>query len=212
MPVARSAARPGRSCPRSYFYGPQALAGEACLRVDSLWVAGGLYGNPFALDALLEAYDREGGVKALVFNGDFHWVDIDPVKVAIEDERLAAALAVVSLEQGVEGERVAIQPARHPQRIDIQACLARESLRPVEIGARAASAGPRHAKRDGHAFRRSSRAAQGTARRPPSALPRAACPWCRSSGSESRRWRSRRRSRRSDLRSSACAVRRRDRP
>ncbi|TMK79447.1 MAG: hypothetical protein E6G45_03410 [Actinobacteria bacterium] len=101
MPVARSAARPGRSCPRSYFYGPQALAGEACLSVDSLWVAGGLYGNPFALDALLEAYDREGGAKALVFNGDFHWFDVDPP----EFERIdAAVLGFHALRGNVETE------------------------------------------------------------------------------------------------------------
>ena len=46
------------------------------MRVDTLWVAGGLYGNPHALDALLELYGRERGSKALVFNGDFHWFDI----------------------------------------------------------------------------------------------------------------------------------------
>ena len=70
-------AAPGRSCPLSYRYGAAAFKGDASLRVDSLWVAGGLYGNPFALDALLDAYERDRGAKALVFNGDFHWFDID---------------------------------------------------------------------------------------------------------------------------------------
>jgi hypothetical protein len=42
-----------------------------------LWVAGGLYGNPFALQSLIESYAREPGTKALVFNGDFHWFDVD---------------------------------------------------------------------------------------------------------------------------------------
>src|SRR6266852_5175304 len=51
-----------------------------------------------------------GGIDAL----EFRRINVEPVKVAIEDERLGAALAVVSLEQGIEGERVAIQPARHP--------------------------------------------------------------------------------------------------
>ena len=69
---------PGRSCPVSHRYGPQALAAPATLKVDSLWVAGGLYGNPFALQALVESYGRERGTKALVFNGDFHWFDADP--------------------------------------------------------------------------------------------------------------------------------------
>ena len=68
--------RPGRSCPTSYRYGVQALAAPASLRVDTLWVAGGLYGNPEALDRLLELYEEERGGKALVFNGDFHWFDV----------------------------------------------------------------------------------------------------------------------------------------
>jgi hypothetical protein len=46
--------------------------------VQCLWIAGGLYGNPFALETLVENYEREPGSKALVFNGDFHWFDADP--------------------------------------------------------------------------------------------------------------------------------------
>ncbi|MFZ1910096.1 MAG: hypothetical protein WAU52_13530 [Burkholderiales bacterium] len=69
--------RPGRSCPIGYRYGAQALTAPAALRVDTLWVAGGLYGNVFALERLLELYRREPGRKALVFNGDFHWFDVD---------------------------------------------------------------------------------------------------------------------------------------
>jgi hypothetical protein len=72
---ARDAA-PGRACPLSYRYGAQALAAPAALHTETLWVAGGLYGNPFALQALLELYEREAGDKALVFNGDFHWFDV----------------------------------------------------------------------------------------------------------------------------------------
>ncbi|TMH74575.1 MAG: hypothetical protein E6H57_00440 [Betaproteobacteria bacterium] len=68
---------PGRSCPTSYRYGAHALRGEPSLQAESLWIAGGLYGNPLALEALLEAYDCEHGRKALVFNGDFHWFDVD---------------------------------------------------------------------------------------------------------------------------------------
>jgi hypothetical protein len=69
---------PGRACPLSYRYGAAALAVTPSLEVDTLWVAGGLYGNPFALESLLEQYGREAGPKALVFNGDFHWFDIEP--------------------------------------------------------------------------------------------------------------------------------------
>ena len=70
--------RPGRTCPVGYRYGARALAGPAALGVDTLWVAGGLYGNVFALERLLELYRREPGRKALVFNADFHWFDVDP--------------------------------------------------------------------------------------------------------------------------------------
>jgi hypothetical protein len=68
---------PGRSCPVSYRYDPAVVFKKTDLQVDTLWVAGGLYGNPFALERLLELYAREPGSKALVFNGDFHWFDIE---------------------------------------------------------------------------------------------------------------------------------------
>ena len=67
---------PGRSCPLGYRYGAASLAGPASLQADTLWIAGGLYGNPEALARLLELYDEEPGDKALVFNGDFHWFDV----------------------------------------------------------------------------------------------------------------------------------------
>lgn len=67
---------PGRSCPLAYRYGAPSLASPATLHADTLWVAGGLYGNPEALERLLESYESEKGGKALVFNGDFHWFDV----------------------------------------------------------------------------------------------------------------------------------------
>jgi hypothetical protein len=75
--------KPGRSCPVGYQYGAASLD-RVDFRVDTLWVAGGLYGNPFALERLLELYEREPGPKALVFNGDFHWFDIDDF-AAVDD-------------------------------------------------------------------------------------------------------------------------------
>ena len=47
------------------------------MHTDTLWIAGGLYGNPEALDTLLGLFESEPGDKALVFNGDFHWFDVD---------------------------------------------------------------------------------------------------------------------------------------
>jgi hypothetical protein len=79
-------ARPGRSCPLSYRYPPPRITASVSLSVQTLWVAGGLYGNPFALDALLEAYEADRGSKALVFNGDFHWFDVDPADFRRVDE------------------------------------------------------------------------------------------------------------------------------
>ena len=72
--------RPGRGCPITYRYAPAAFARLPEIEVDTLWVAGGLYGNPFALQALLERYNAERGSKALVFNGDFHWFDLEDFK------------------------------------------------------------------------------------------------------------------------------------
>jgi hypothetical protein len=70
-------ARPGRTCPLSYRYPPPRITAAPPLQVETLWVAGGLYGNPFTLEALLQAYEADRGRKALVFNGDFHWFDVD---------------------------------------------------------------------------------------------------------------------------------------
>jgi hypothetical protein len=69
----------GRSCPLAYRYQPEALAQQpARLEADTLYVVGGLYGNPAALAAVLErAYQEPGGPATIVFNGDFHWLDVD---------------------------------------------------------------------------------------------------------------------------------------
>lgn len=87
------ASGPGRSCPLSYRCDPAALAAKEELRVDTLWVAGGLYGNRFALERLVELYEREPGSKALVFNGDFHWFDVDPGEFRAVDEGVHRYLA-----------------------------------------------------------------------------------------------------------------------
>jgi len=69
-------ARPGRSCPRHYRYSPAVFARAADIKAQSLYVVGGLYGNPFALETVLALARREGAM--LVFNGDFNWFDADP--------------------------------------------------------------------------------------------------------------------------------------
>lgn len=70
------AAGPGRACPVDYRYGPRALAAVPTLEAETLYVAGGLYGNPFALETLLDLVARDPGAR-VVFNGDFNWFDVD---------------------------------------------------------------------------------------------------------------------------------------
>jgi hypothetical protein len=57
---------PGRTCPLSYRYPPGAFDGAPAVRAETLWIAGGLYGNRYALQALLEAFDVEPGEFELI--------------------------------------------------------------------------------------------------------------------------------------------------
>ena len=92
---------PGRACPTSYRYPPKSLAREPELEAEAIYVAGGLYGNVEALDALLALVGRERGRAALVFNGDFHWFDVEPA----DFERVGrAALAHHAIRGNVETE------------------------------------------------------------------------------------------------------------
>jgi hypothetical protein len=72
-----SADEPGRSCPLHYRYRPSDLARPATDRCNVLYVVGGLYGNVQALQRVIELFERERGDKRLLFNGDFHWFDVD---------------------------------------------------------------------------------------------------------------------------------------
>ena len=70
----------GRICPVSYGYGLQVFQRSPDIVAETLYVIGGLYGNPYALDAVdaLVACETQSGPQPhLVFNGDFHWFDID---------------------------------------------------------------------------------------------------------------------------------------
>ncbi|MFL1485574.1 metallophosphoesterase family protein [Marinobacter sp. LN3S78] len=67
----------GRACPLHYRYRPEDLTREpvAC-DADVLYVVGGLYGNPLALDEIEAMAQRErasGHRVHLLFNGDFNW-------------------------------------------------------------------------------------------------------------------------------------------
>lgn len=69
--------RPGRFCPPGYQYAPTDLARGEELTAETLYVVGGLYGNLGALDAIESLASHERGPVQLVFNGDFHWFDVD---------------------------------------------------------------------------------------------------------------------------------------
>jgi hypothetical protein len=82
--------RPGRTCPVSYRYSPRVFDRKPQLEADVLYVAGGLYGNVEALAALEALAAAERGTVALVFNGDFHWFDIDAADFTHVSERVLA--------------------------------------------------------------------------------------------------------------------------
>ncbi|MDK9558469.1 hypothetical protein QQF73_12625 [Marinobacter sp. M216] len=67
----------GRSCPLAYRYRPDALCEQATpVSEEVLYIVGGLYGNPYALDEIermVAAEERLGHRVRLVFNGDFNW-------------------------------------------------------------------------------------------------------------------------------------------
>ncbi len=96
---------PGRSCPLHYRYTPESFARAADMHCETLYVVGGLYGNAQALAGVLELFEREpgteGGTKRLVFNGDFHWFDIDP---ATFEQVSRSVLAHDALRGNVETE------------------------------------------------------------------------------------------------------------
>lgn len=83
----------GRACPLSYRYRPEDLAGPARLHCSTLFVVGCLYGNTAALHAVVEraAVDEA----TVVFNGDFHWLDIDPVDFHLVADTVADHHAIL---------------------------------------------------------------------------------------------------------------------
>jgi len=83
--------KPGRDCPVSYRYSPRVFRRAPEIVSDTVYVVGGLYGNVEALDAL-DALVEPGA--AIVFNGDFHWFDIDPEDFDAVNVRVLARHAI----------------------------------------------------------------------------------------------------------------------
>lgn len=89
---------PGRSCPLHYRYRTESFRGTATLSTDTLYLAGGIYGNRAALEKLQSLVEPRA---ELMFNGDFHWFDTDPEDFAAISE---AVLAHHALRGNVETE------------------------------------------------------------------------------------------------------------
>jgi hypothetical protein len=86
--MSAEAARPGRVCPQDYRYDPSVFNRLPDLTADVLYVAGGLYGNLAALEAVEDLAAEERAPPVIVFNGDFHWFDAEPEWFGEIDERV----------------------------------------------------------------------------------------------------------------------------
>ena len=93
--------QPGRSCPLRYRYAPAVFNRPAEIRAETIYVIGGLYGNPLALETIFDIAQRETVKPTLIFNGDFNWFNIDDA--GFRDLNLAV-LAHHALRGNVETE------------------------------------------------------------------------------------------------------------
>ena len=85
---------PGRSCPVTYGYSPSVFRRAAEIESETVYAIGGLYGNPFALDAILALAAAEPVAPSLVFNGDFNWFDAAPDDFAALNARVLEHFAL----------------------------------------------------------------------------------------------------------------------
>ncbi|MGH6895648.1 MAG: metallophosphoesterase family protein [Geminicoccaceae bacterium] len=91
-----------------YRYSPLSLNRPPQIRANTAYVIGGLYGNREALDTILAMAEQErqrGADVTLIFNGDFHWLDIGPedfVHVSETVLRYAATSGNVEAELAAE--------------------------------------------------------------------------------------------------------------
>jgi hypothetical protein len=88
-PAARAAAQAGRLCPTDYRYHASVFDRPPELIADVLYVAGGLYGNLPALDAIETLAADESGRVVVVLNGDMHWFDAEPGWFAEVERRVS---------------------------------------------------------------------------------------------------------------------------
>ena len=72
----------------SYRYAPRVFDRAPELEAETLFVAGGLYGNVEALRAIEALAAEEAVPPVIVFNGDFHWFDVEARDFAAVDARV----------------------------------------------------------------------------------------------------------------------------
>lgn len=85
----------GRACPVDYRINPEAFLGEPACSCDVLYVVGGLYGNPFAFDAIDRLVAEEEGETLVVLNGDMHWFDKTAENFELIERRAASYVPLV---------------------------------------------------------------------------------------------------------------------
>lgn len=95
---------PGRVCPTSYRYRPEDLAAQAQCTATTLFIVGCLYGNVAALTAVLERAKQEDPVATILFNGDFHYLDVEGGAFRLVGEAVDGHLATLG---NVEAELAA---------------------------------------------------------------------------------------------------------
>ena len=83
---------PGRFCPPHYRYPAEVFAGAPAVVADTLYVVGGVYGNPYALDAVLAMAELDDAT--VVFNGDFNWFNIDATSFVRINEAVLGHFAI----------------------------------------------------------------------------------------------------------------------
>lgn len=89
----------GRACPVDYRIPSDAFSKDAEIECDVLYVVGGLYGNPFAaeaVDALVAAeLNVDPSAVKVVLNGDIHWFDKTAENFADIERRIANHIPLV---------------------------------------------------------------------------------------------------------------------
>lgn len=121
---AGAAAQPeeaGRMCPFDYRYRPDVFRRPAEIEAETLYDAGGLYGNLAALDEIERMAASEDGPVSIVFNGDFHWFDAEPAWFAEIEGRVSPHRALrgnVETEIAREGDIGAGCGCAYPETVD----------------------------------------------------------------------------------------------